>query len=246
MTKVVLWIGSDESNQGEAQGICDILGSDYEVCHVIMRSKDAPLSLVLPSLDLCSPEIWVVLDSDDSALVSLFRRESPFPVLSMSEYPSGEAIAEEVAKICSLGDESVRNRLLKKRIATRQRRYVEDSQIRTRSPYYRSKIATCYEDKMQLTHQVEGLGDAVQVHRGKVRDSYASANHMVLVTTDRQSGFDRQLAVVPFKGAVLNMTSAYWFNLTKTIIPNHLVDVPHPNISIVRKCKPFPIEFVVR
>lgn len=38
----------------------------------------------------------------------------------------------------------------------------------------------------------------------EVRDTYACNEALVLVTTDRQSAFDRQLARVPFKGAVLN------------------------------------------
>ena len=82
--------------------------------------------------------------------------------------------------------------------------------------------------------------------RGKVRDRYDLGDFLALVTTDRQSGFDRMLAQVPFKGAVLNLTSAFWFEQTKHIIPNHLVSVPHPYVTIARKCKPFPIEFVVR
>lgn len=82
---------------------------------------------------------------------------------------------------------------------------------------------------------------------GKVRDRYDLAtNRLALVTTDRQSGFDRMLALVPFKGQVLNLTSAFWFQETADIIPNHLISVPHPNVSIVHSCKPFPIEFVVR
>jgi len=81
---------------------------------------------------------------------------------------------------------------------------------------------------------------------GKVRDRYELQNVLALLTTDRQSGFDRMLAKVPFKGQVLNLTSAYWFEETKDIIPNHIMDVPHPNVSIVKKCTPFPIEFVVR
>lgn len=78
------------------------------------------------------------------------------------------------------------------------------------------------------------------------RDRYDCGKHLALITTDRQSGFDRQLALVPFKGQVLNLTSAFWFEQTKHIVENHIVAVPHPNVSIVKKCKPFPIEFVVR
>lgn len=83
-------------------------------------------------------------------------------------------------------------------------------------------------------------------YTGKVRDVYETADHAVLVTTDRLSAFDRLLAVVPFKGAVLNGTSAYWFETTRHIIPNAVVAVPHPNVTVARKCTPFRIEFVVR
>jgi phosphoribosylaminoimidazole-succinocarboxamide synthase len=81
---------------------------------------------------------------------------------------------------------------------------------------------------------------------GKVRDVYSSEDVVVLVSTDRQSAFDRHLASVPFKGRVLNLTSAWWFKQTEHIIPNHLLGVPHPAVSVVRKCEVFSIEFVVR
>jgi phosphoribosylaminoimidazole-succinocarboxamide synthase len=81
---------------------------------------------------------------------------------------------------------------------------------------------------------------------GKVRDSYTLEDSIVLITTDRQSAFDRNLASIPFKGAILNLISAYWFDLTKDIIPNHVILVPHPNVTIAKKVKIFPVEFVVR
>lgn len=82
--------------------------------------------------------------------------------------------------------------------------------------------------------------------RGKVRDSYQKDETMLFVTTDRQSAFDRVLASVPFKGQVLNLTSAWWFDQTRHIIPNHLISVPDPNTIIAKKADVFPIEFVVR
>ena len=85
------------------------------------------------------------------------------------------------------------------------------------------------------------------LYSGKVRESFElNEVNLALVTTDRQSAFDRILASVPFKGQVLNMTSAWWFKRTDHIIENHLISVPDPNVSVVRKCKPFPVEFVVR
>ena len=81
---------------------------------------------------------------------------------------------------------------------------------------------------------------------GKVRDQYDLGDQVALITTDRQSAFDRVLASIPFKGQVLNLTSAWWFNQTKDIIPNQVISVPDPNVTLAKKCKVFPIEFVVR
>jgi phosphoribosylaminoimidazole-succinocarboxamide synthase len=82
---------------------------------------------------------------------------------------------------------------------------------------------------------------------GKVRDTYRVGDgRMLLVTTDRQSGFDRLLGAIPFKGQVLNRTSLYWFEQTRGIVENHVISSPHANAVLARECKVLPIEFVVR
>ncbi len=81
---------------------------------------------------------------------------------------------------------------------------------------------------------------------GKVRDQYDLGETIALITTDRQSAFDRVLAAIPFKGQVLNLTSIWWFKQTRHIVPNHVIAVPDPNVTIAKKCAVFPIEFVVR
>ncbi len=178
--------------------------------------------------------------------------------------------------------------------------------------------------------------------QGKVRDTYVVGDKVILVTTDRQSAFDRLLASIPFKarplslpysvsgtrqplsfwrdiapqhccpcsrcrvalrnriwrllcpkcmpdtetclrsatthiladllrsslcsastvplrmrteisccavaaqGQVLNLTSAWWMQQTEHIVPNALLAVPDPNVSVMRRCAVFPVEFVVR
>lgn len=82
--------------------------------------------------------------------------------------------------------------------------------------------------------------------RGKVRDTYDLGERLLLVTTDRQSAFDRVLASVPFKGQVLNMVSAWWFERTEDIVPNHVLSVPDPCATLARKCEVVPVEMVVR
>jgi len=82
--------------------------------------------------------------------------------------------------------------------------------------------------------------------KGKVRDQYDLGDSLLLITTDRQSAFDRVLASIPFKGQVLNQVSAFWFEQTKDIVKNHIIDIPDPNATLAKKCTVFPIEFVVR
>jgi phosphoribosylaminoimidazole-succinocarboxamide synthase len=84
-------------------------------------------------------------------------------------------------------------------------------------------------------------------YEGKVRDTYDLGDgRLVLITTDRQSGFDRYLGAIPHKGQVLNRTSLHWFEKTKHIIPNHVIASPHANALVGRKCRILPVEFVVR
>ncbi len=83
--------------------------------------------------------------------------------------------------------------------------------------------------------------------RGKVRDLFALPDdRWLIVTTDRLSAFDRILTLVPFKGQVLNQLSAFWFDRTSDIVANHLLEVPDPSVSLVRRCEPLPVEVVVR
>ncbi|GFQ00856.1 phosphoribosylaminoimidazole-succinocarboxamide synthase chloroplastic [Phtheirospermum japonicum] len=106
----------------------------------------------------------------------------------------------------------------------------------------KSSIPNCLSET-HLDSTVPGLQSKT---RGKVRDIYDGGDYLVLVTTDRQSAFDRVLASIPFKGQVLNETSLWWFSKTQHIIPNAIVSSPDRNVTIAKKCSVFPVEFVVR
>lgn len=89
--------------------------------------------------------------------------------------------------------------------------------------------------------------DIPMLSSGKVRDWYDLADNLrLIVTTDRLSAFDRVLAVVPFKGQVLNQLSAWWFEQTCSVIDNHCISLPDPNAMLVEKATPFTVEVVVR
>ena len=102
----------------------------------------------------------------------------------------------------------------------------------------RKNLNNCLDDTSFL-----GLPDR---KKGKVRDTYDLGDSLMLVTTDRQSAFDRVLASIPFKGAVLNRVSGFWFENTAHIVKNQVISIPDPNVTIAKKCTVFPIEFVVR
>lgn len=103
-------------------------------------------------------------------------------------------------------------------------------------------IKTQLNNVLEAT-DVPGLGT---VEHGKVRDSYRLGDRRVLVVTDRISAFDRVLGTVPCKGQVLNQLAAWWFEKTKDVCPNHVIEIPDPNIMVVSECEQLPVEFVVR
>jgi phosphoribosylaminoimidazole-succinocarboxamide synthase len=82
---------------------------------------------------------------------------------------------------------------------------------------------------------------------GKVRVSYAlGEDRRLFVTTDRLSAFDRIIALVPYKGQVLNQLSSWWFDRTCHVVANHAIAVPDPNVLVARAATPLPVEVVVR
>ena len=100
-------------------------------------------------------------------------------------------------------------------------------------------------DRCLVTTQFDDLGAR---YRGKVRDTYKTADgRLVLVTTDRISAFDHILPQpIPFKGQVLNQLAAHFFRAMHDILPNHVLSVPDPNVTVALACTPIPVEFVMR
>ena len=83
-------------------------------------------------------------------------------------------------------------------------------------------------------------------YEGKVRDNYTVDGKRFIVVTDRISAFDRVLGTLPYKGQVLNHVAAWWFKETEHLAPNHVIDVPDPNVMVAVECEPLPVEMVMR
>src|SRR5947208_12284766 len=85
-------------------------------------------------------------------------------------------------------------------------------------------------------------------YKGKVRDVYTiDSSLMVMIVTDRISAFDIVLPrAIPFKGQVLNQVAAKMIEASSDIVPNWILSVPDPNVTVGRKCSPFKVEMVIR
>ena len=91
------------------------------------------------------------------------------------------------------------------------------------------------------------LSELPNYYRGKVRENYDLADGTrILIASDRISAFDVNLAVIPLKGQVLTGVARYWFNETRDICPNHVIDYPDPNVLVSRRLQMMPVEIVVR
>jgi phosphoribosylaminoimidazole-succinocarboxamide synthase len=84
-------------------------------------------------------------------------------------------------------------------------------------------------------------------YQGKVRENYDLPDgRRIIIATDRLSAFDRILTAVPLKGQALTQIARYWFDATRDICPNHVIDYPDPNVLVCRTLSMMPVEIVVR
>ena len=85
-------------------------------------------------------------------------------------------------------------------------------------------------------------------YKGKVREVYTvNEDLLVMIVSDRISAFDVVLPkAIPFKGQVLNQIAAKFLKSTEDIVPNWVVSVPDPSVTIGKMCVPFKVEMVIR
>ena len=89
--------------------------------------------------------------------------------------------------------------------------------------------------------------NSLSKYTGKVRDVYHFEDKLVMVVSDRISAFDVVLPkAIPFKGQILNQIAEKFLKMTSDIVPNWIISVPDPNVTIGKKCETFPVEMVIR
>jgi phosphoribosylaminoimidazole-succinocarboxamide synthase len=83
-------------------------------------------------------------------------------------------------------------------------------------------------------------------YQGKVRDVVPFASELLIVHSDRLTAFDRFLDLVPYKGTMLTALSNFWLRSAASVVPTHLLSMPHERVLRVRRMDPVKVEVVVR
>lgn len=85
-------------------------------------------------------------------------------------------------------------------------------------------------------------------YKGKVRDVYSIGDEtLVMIVSDRISAFDVVLPKgIPYKGQVLNQIAAKFLKAVEDIVPNWVISVPDPMVTVGLLCEPFKVEMVIR
>ena len=107
-------------------------------------------------------------------------------------------------------------------------------------------IEEIIKNQLNKTLKETNFSTLGKLYQGKVRDNYIREDIRIIIATDRLSAFDRIITTIPFKGQMLNQISAFWFNKTKNIVKNHIIEVPDPNVAVVHQCETIPVEFIIR
>jgi len=194
------------------------------------------------------------------------KHESMYDIYSSTSMPSEISpmlvlnpvnAAFAVLKILGNQDTSIRNIVKDIHNKNKQKLNIEDVKSMykyTTKNKYNKMLTTLLS--IESTENLSFL-QKQSFKKGKIRDLYNLTDNIFpeeeeyysllsLCATDRLSGFDRYLCDIPFKGCVLNSISGWWFEKTKHIVKNHIINSNYCRHSIVEKCNVIPIEFVVR
>ena len=102
------------------------------------------------------------------------------------------------------------------------------------------------KDQLNLTLEKFEYNSLGEHYKGKVRDNYYDKDKIIMVTSDRISAFDHVLGTIPFKGQILTEIANFWFEKTKHIVPNHIIDSPDAQVLIAKRAETLPVEVIVR
>lgn len=163
--------------------------------------------LALRQLGLALNEIRTALDGDSADLQHLIARQLDEV---QRQVKVGRALERKLRRLLDL--------------AKRGQDLTNEQFIDTMEVIVSQSPAFTQKQREELTALASKIG-LPRVASGKVREMFDAGEHLLMVATDRISVFDVVLPTpIPSKGAVLTGLSVFWFDKTRSILPNHLVE----------------------
>lgn len=222
--------------------------STYESLKIIKKyEEDDDIPLIITVVGK-SNALSGVVDSNFSKPVvccPLVSNETMYDLFSSISMPSDVAVtvvlnpynaALAALKICGLLDKNIQKSIFNLHERNRLNLVLSDVKI---------KYLNIFDNKSSPKIKYD-LPFGNPLKKGKIRDIYIHNNdELKIYTSDRLSSFDRIIGEVQYKGYILNNISGFWFDMTKELIPNHMISYSS-NSMIVKKTVPIKLEFVVR
>ena len=222
--------------------------STYEALEIVKKcEKDDNVPLIITVVGK-SNALSGVVDSNFSKPViccPLVTNESMYDLYSSISMPSDLAVtvvlnplnaALAALKICGLKDKRIQQSISDLHEKNRVKLVLSDISV---------KYLNIFQNNSPLNIKYD-LSFGEPLKSGKIRDIYRhSDTELKIHTSDRLSSFDRIIGSARYKGYVLNNISGHWFDLTKDLIPNHMVSYSSSSM-VVKETTPIMLEFVVR
>lgn len=247
------------------------VGSDIRICSA---HKSAVVLLDMLSIYESSERVltYITIAGKSNALSALIDGHVSVPVIScppltdakmydlysstsMPSYIAPMVVlnaknsALAAAKICGLRNVTVRNSI--KNLHEKNKLVLRIADVKQKYNIRDDLLLSAISANLNSSREPDTKLSKFK-YAGKVRDMYElvdnqgnSLNKLEMFATDKLSAFDKPITSIPYKGVIINKVSAWWFNKTQHICPNHFL-TSNENLSVVKKCTVFPIEFVVR
>ena len=219
-------------------------------------------------------KVYITIAGKSNALSALVDGNSNKPVIacppvkdvsmhdifSSISMPSGiapltvlgaENAAISATKIIGLSNPNINELITEYKFNMKAKLHIQDIKCKYEINDYtlltNKALKDCYDEENIKLSILDSTINNDLIRKGKVRDIFPIDNNSIaLVASDRISAFDRNLTTIPYKGIVLHNVSNWWFNETKDLVPNHIIESYNNRTMIVNKCQVIPIEFVMR
>ena len=201
--------------------------------------------------------VYIVIANDSDALSVFIDKNMNIPVITCLSNKKNYSnfvtsmitsdpknVAFHAAKICGVHNCIVVKNIIKKRESKNIKTKYQD--LLHKYNLYNSKLLECCNIKKE---DEKNYLDRL-LHSGNTRSLYSfNSSSKEFIATDNEEISEKKTVSVPYKGEIVNGISKYWFEMTKHIISNHVLEdkrfYKNPKTMLVKNCTCYPVSIVL-